>query len=229
LVEELARRVHELRLLDDHLGGADTIALVTAELERSQQLAREASYTQQVGARLMCTIAELAQLAGWTASDAGDYALAERMYLAGLGAAKQAGAVAVAVGANLLSCLSYQIANVGRPSDAVLLARAAVKGAGGVQGKARALLLDRLAWAYARTGDPGECDRSLDLVDEALETPAEDEPMWVYWVDRTEADVMAGRCYVELRRPLRAVPKLTTAIGSYPTDRARETALYRTW
>ena len=40
---------------------------------------------------------------------------------------------------------------------------------------------------------------------------------------------MAGRCWTELQRPLRAVPILQRATAGYGDDIARETALYLTW
>jgi hypothetical protein len=40
---------------------------------------------------------------------------------------------------------------------------------------------------------------------------------------------MAGRCYTELRRPLRAVPLLDAATADYDVANARELALYLSW
>jgi hypothetical protein len=45
----------------------------------------------------------------------------------------------------LLSSLSYQMANIGNPADAALLARSAVKGARNATPIVRALLLERVA------------------------------------------------------------------------------------
>lgn len=40
---------------------------------------------------------------------------------------------------------------------------------------------------------------------------------------------MAGRCWTELNRPLRAVPLLEEALSRYPDEYARDKALYLTW
>lgn len=226
-VQATEERVQELRRLDDHLGGADTMALVERELRATAALVNDGSYTETVGRRLLSALGDLHQLAGWVTSDAGRHGKAERFYLDGVRAAH---AAADRVGAaNLLSSLSYQVANVGRPADAVLLARTAVRGAEHARGRVRALLLERVAWAHARAGESKPAEQALDQVDEAYGDAGEDEPEWVYWLDRREIDVMAGRCYVEMQRPLRAEPLLRTAIASYPEDRARETGLYQTW
>ncbi|WP_330257480.1 tetratricopeptide repeat protein [Nocardia sp. NBC_00565] len=131
----------------------------------------------------------------------------------------------------LLSSLSYQIANVGQPGDAVLLARTALSGAHGATPVVAALLTERVAWAAARARDRDGAMRALDTVDDTYERriAGVEEPEWVYWVDRSEIDVMAGRCFVELGDPSRARPLLQQAIDSYPKDRAREVALYQTW
>jgi hypothetical protein len=68
-------------------------------------------------------------------------------------------------------------------------------------------------------------------VDDAYEerSPGIDEPEWVYWLDRKEIDVMAGRCLIELGDPVNAEPLLSYAIAGYAPGHAREIALYRTW
>lgn len=56
-----------------------------------------------------------------------------------------------------------------------------------------------------------------------------DDPEWVYWLDSDEITVMAGRCYVELGQPDRAIPLLTDVLDRYDEHQARESALYTSW
>ena len=51
----------------------------------------------------------------------------------------------------------------------------------------------------------------------------------VYWLNRNEIDVMAGRCYTELGRPRRAEPLLRNVLDRYDEDRVREKVLYTSW
>jgi tetratricopeptide (TPR) repeat protein len=177
---------------------------------------------------LLVAIGELCQLAGWVASDAGRYGIAEHLYLAGVRASHAGGDTAGA--ANNLSSLSYQVANIGRAADAVVLARSALCGAHKAPATVRALLLERVAWAQARVDDDRACDRALgDVEDAYAQQRPDDDPIWVYWLDPDEIAVMAGRCWTQLRRPLRAVPILERAIAGYGDDIARETSLYLTW
>ncbi|MGK8521434.1 hypothetical protein ACRS6B_07670 [Nocardia asteroides] len=229
LATEMEQRVVELRHLDDSIGGGELLPLVLSEYERVRQAITECSYTERVAKRLLIVAGELAQLAGWVASDAGRYDDAQRLYLSGAAAADDAGDRVLT--AQLLSSLSYQMANVGNPREAALLARTAVKGATDAPPVVRSLLMDRLAWACARSRDRDEAERALDAVDDAYErrSPGIPEPEWVYWLDRTEIDVMAGRCFVELGEPRKACSLLSGAIVRLATDRVREVALYRTW
>jgi transcriptional regulator with XRE-family HTH domain len=229
LATELERRVIELRHLDDLVSGADLQPVVSQELAAAEWVVREASYAEDTGRRLLTVVGELAQLAGWVASDAGQHAEAQRVYLCGVSAAQSAGDDVLT--GQLLSSLSYQIANVGSPADAVLLARSVVKGAGTATPVVRALLFERMAWASARAQDREAARRALDAVHDSYESrsPGIDEPEWVYWLDRREIDVMAGRCLIELGDPVAAEPLLSSAIDAYTPEHAREIALYRTW
>ncbi len=96
--------------------------------------------------------------------------------------------------------------------------------------RVRALLLDRLAWTYAVAGHAQETERALARAQEALDgSDGRPEPDWVFWVDDTELQIMAGRCWTELRRPLRAVPLLEDVLARYEDTHARDKALYLTW
>ncbi|MBC9006412.1 helix-turn-helix domain-containing protein [Micromonospora aurantiaca (nom. illeg.)] len=229
VVDQVERRVQQLRLLDDHVGGVQTHDVVSQELAVTANLLRDASYTEPVGRRLLVAVGELCQLAGYVANDAGRYAEAERLYLAGVRAAHAGGDVAGA--ANNLSTLAYQEANVGDPRRAVTLARSAYRGAQhAATATARALLLERVAWAHARAGEASQAERALGAVAEtyAQRQPA-DDPVWTYWLSPDEVAVMAGRVWTQLRRPLRAVPILEQATADYGEDTGRETSLYLTW
>lgn len=233
LLTEIEARVGSLRQLDDVMGGEDLRDVAAAELVATAALLREASYSEQDGRRLLAAFADLCQIGGWIASDAGEHATAERRYLTGVRAAFAAGDRPMA--ANLLSSLSYQVANVGDPRDAVLLALSAQTGAAReATPLMRALLAERTAWSYARLpGGRGsaDCERALGAAEDAYgqHTQGVQEPPSVYWLDQGEMDVMAGRCFTELARPLKAEPLLVSVLARYDDSHAREKALYQTW
>ncbi len=229
-VADLARRVHGLRLADDVVYGKDLIGPALRELRAAVKLYREGVHTEEVGRELLRTIGELAQIAGWVASDAGEHAEAERIYQLGMSAARAAGDGVLS--GNVAGSLAYQWSNTGHAADAIGLARAALEDAGtDAPPKARALYLDRVAWAHTRAGQ----DRpAMTALEEAAEALAEDSagtgsPSYLYWMDAGELQVMEARVYTELRRPLRAVPLLTDVLGRYDASHSRELALYLSW
>lgn len=229
LVSRIETRVRHLRRMDDVIGGLDSHAIMTREVEVTAHLVREAAYTEAVHAALLRAIAELCQVTGWVLDDAGRHERAIRYFLAGARAAEEAGDLSLA--ANLLSTLSYSQANTGRQADAVLLARSAVM-AGGLHAApvGGALLWDRVAWTHAKNGEAELCRQALGAAEDAYARGAGDEkPAWAYWFDQNELDVMAGRCLTQLDEPARAEPLIRNAVAGYDASRSREVALYRSW
>ncbi|MFI6348916.1 helix-turn-helix domain-containing protein [Streptomyces sp. NPDC050560] len=227
-VESLAARVHALRLADDVLSGGDIVAPAFEELRRAVRLYREATFTDEVGRALLVQVGEVAQIAGWVASDAGRRKDAERAYRLGIDAARQADDKILV--AHLAGSLAYQHTNNGRMHEGAELAQAAVDEAGpDVPPVARALFLDRVAWARTRVGESQGAMRALGEAHEALNSDGPESPRWAYWVSAAELDIMDARAYTELRRPLRAVPLLTDVLSRYDVTHARELALYRSW
>jgi len=220
-LDALAARLDDLRRTDDLVGGADLADIVLAELRAAVGLLRAHRPTR----RLLGTVAGYAQLAGWTAADAGRPEVARRAYAVGLSAATAAGDRAL--GAHLLGCLSHLLAERD-PTEALLLARTAYAGArhtggGGLQ----ALLLHRVAFAAALAGERRSSESALaaaERVADRLDRARERD--WLYWLDTDELTALTGRCFAALGRPLRAEPLLRqrwdrTAAGPRPADRSR--------
>jgi hypothetical protein len=232
-VEDLRQRVHGLRLADDVLAGGDLMRPALRELRKAVRMHREHSYSERTGRGLLVQIGELAQIAGWIASDAGQHGEAERIYRLGLSAAAQAEDRVLA--GNLAGSLAYQFSNTGREQEGFDLARAARDEAGpDAPPKARALYNDRVAWAATKAGGPENAQTALRALGEAGEALSADSagtesPAYLYWVDAGELRIMESRVYTELRRPLRAVPTLREVLGAYDPTHAREMALYLSW
>lgn len=228
-VASLAARVHGFRLADDVLAGGDLMDPVFRELNAAMRLYRESTHTEAVGGALLAQVGELAQIAGWVASDAGQHEQAERVYRIGIEAARQASDAPLV--AHLAGSLAYQFSNTGQERAGLDLARAALAEAGpDAPPKTRALFFDRVAWAHTRAGEAQPAMKALGQAHDALTEPDVNEaPQWAYWVSPQELDVMDARVFTELHRPLRAVPLLTDVLGRYDATHAREVALYRSW
>lgn len=228
---QLRQRTARLRRLDEVLGGGDTFRTYLGEYQATRALLRRRSYTEETGRGLLSVLAEQAQQAGWAAFDGGRHAEARGLYEASHKAASDAGDAALA--GNALAFLAYQGLRGDRQArrDAVRTAARSCATAGqDAAPGVRALLYERLAWAHAVAGQADETERALDAARDALaEVDGAPQPDWAAWVDETELQIMSGRCWTELQRPLRAVPVLESALARYDDSHARDKALYLSW
>ncbi|MFE2426578.1 hypothetical protein ACFXJ5_07465 [Streptomyces sp. NPDC059373] len=224
----LADRVAQLRRLDDSQGGPLVLEWIAQDLRWTANLARTASYDAPTGARLFQVFAELAQLAGWVACDLGRDALGQRYFLVGLRAAHAAGDQQL--GANIVSCLSYQASWNGNRDDALRLIKLARRGAGRPPAASvHALLATRQARAHAQLGEIAECAQTLDEVAELGETiTTGSEPSWAYWVTPAVLAADAGRAWLELGQPDRAEQSLLRGLRLFGTTQPRNRLLHNT-
>lgn len=229
-LDDVFARIHGLRLADDVISGGDLAGPAFRELRSVLRLHREGTHTERVENALLVAVGELAQITGWIASDAGHRMRAEGAYRLGVGAARQAGDRVLA--GNLLGSLAYHLVNTGYPGAGLALAEAGVAETGSAAvPRARALAWDRLAWAHALAGQVAPTGRALGRAQEALAayTAGEEDPGYLYWVTAEELQIMEARCFTELGRPLRAVPRLTGVLERYDPGHTRELVLYLSW
>ncbi|MFJ8189627.1 helix-turn-helix domain-containing protein [Streptomyces sp. NPDC096094] len=228
-VTRLRERTARLRRLDDVLGGGDTYRLYVAEFQETKRLLRTETYGEAVGRDLLALLAEQAQQAGWAAFDGGHEREATSLYRESRSAAEEAGAQDLA--RNALAFLAYQTAGADPRAAATIAARSCEAITLQTPATVRALLWERRAWACAVAGEATATDHALGVARTALDADdiAEPQPHWSAWVDQAELDIMAGRCWTELRRPLRAVPLLIRGLTGFADAHARDKALYSTW
>ncbi|WP_197523318.1 helix-turn-helix transcriptional regulator [Actinokineospora pegani] len=222
----LLERTARLRRLDNYLGGRDTYSLYASELASTAEYVRNVSCLPKIRTALTGVVSEQAQLVGWAAFDAGMHAEAKKHYSDSLKAAKEAEDATLT--GNALAFLAYQEVSTTGPN--IRLAEASFAAAEkDATPRVRALLLERKAWTYAVAGDRQATEKALTEAKLALHSESSrPEPDWVFWVDDNEIEIMAGRCWAELHRPLRAVSVLDTALARFDDTQARDKALYMT-
>lgn len=228
-VARLRERTARLRRLDDVLGGGDTYRLYTAEYQRTKSMLRDSTYSETAGRQLLALAAEQAQQAGWAAFDGGRERDAHALYRESRSAAEEAGAEDLA--RNALAFLAYQAAAADPRAAAAIASLSCEAITEETPATVRALLWERCAWARAVAGDAAATEDALTAARTALAADDADapQPAWSVWVDQVELDIMAGRCWTELRRPLRAVPLLVRGLGEFDEAHARDASLYSTW
>lgn len=228
-VARLRERTARLRHLDDILGGGDTFRVYVSEYQETKRALRDDSYSESTGRELLALAAEQAQQAGWAAFDGGRERDATALYRESKSAAEESGAEDLA--RNALAYLAYQAAPVDSRAAAGIATYSCDAITERTPATVRALLWERCAWARAVAGDGPGTEAALAAAQAALDADnaSDPQPSWSAWVDRVELDIMAGRCWTELRRPLRAVPLLVRGLAEFDDAHARDMSLYSTW
>ena len=156
LADQLPAMITTLRTMDDAAGGGTVLALAQQAFGWVAGLLDRASYDESTGRRLHVALAELGQLTGWVAHDAGDPGLGQRYHVAALRAAHSADHRPL--GAHILGCMADQAARHGQPAEAVTLIETAVAGIrGGETPRLLAELSIRKAYALATLRDRSAC------------------------------------------------------------------------
>ncbi|MFD7964383.1 XRE family transcriptional regulator [Streptomyces zaomyceticus] len=228
-VDRLRERTARLRKLDDVLCGGDTYRVYLGEVQRTKALLRTGSFSDDSRRKLTSLLAEQAQQAGWAAFDGGHGRDAASLYQESRAFAREAGDGALY--SNSLAFLAYGTLAKDRRTAVSFAEESCSTITASTPATVRALLWERLAWACAVDQQPVGTDRALQAARKALEEAPDGEaqPHWSAWVDQQELDIMTGRCWTELRRPLRSVPVLSAALSRFPDEHARDKALYLSW
>jgi DNA-binding XRE family transcriptional regulator/tetratricopeptide (TPR) repeat protein len=224
LAERLTAMVTEVRKMDDIAGGGSVLSLAQHEFSWVAGLLDHAVYDGRTGRMLCLALAELGQLCGWAAYDAGHHALAQRYYVAALRAAHSA--EDRPLGAHVLSCLAEQAARQGQPAEAVALIETALAGTRGREiPSLLAELYGRQAYAFAALGDVSGCNAALSNLRTQIErlTPGAG-PSWLYWVSQAHMTGEVGNAIRQLGHAEQAAAVLENSIAlfddSLPSSRA---------
>jgi hypothetical protein len=222
LADRFMAMIPELRAMDDVAGGGTVLSLAEQEFGVIAELLDQASYDELTGRKLHIALAELGQLAGWAAYDAGQQSLAQRYYVAGLRAAHSADDRPL--GAHILGSMAYQAAREGHPAEAVTLIDTALAG---VRGWETASLLtalySRQAYALATLRDSSCCAAAISKTRTHVEHLNQDEdPPYLYWVGPAEVTAGAGRCLLQLGKADQAAAMLEEGIALFDESFVRD-------
>ncbi|MGH3567865.1 MAG: hypothetical protein ACRDRH_17910 [Pseudonocardia sp.] len=193
MVDTIVATTAAMRDLGNAEGGyEDNLRLVHHHLTYVAKLLRQARFTTAaVANRLLAEWAQISQVAGWLAHDAGRYGLSQRYLTSGLHAAHTAGDRSVGVW--LLGSLSGTAVHRGRLADgidlgraardAVELANAACEAARSAPVAVRALAAARFALAQAAAGNARGFHAAADEARALLDTPGalEGRPPYLTW------------------------------------------------
>ncbi|MGQ0773891.1 MAG: helix-turn-helix domain-containing protein [Pseudonocardiales bacterium] len=228
LTDQLPAMIATLRTMDDAAGGGNVLALAQQAFGWVAGLLDQASYDERTGHGLYIALAELGQLTGWVAHDAGRPGLGQRYHVAALRAAHSADDRPL--GAHILGCMADQAARRGRPAEAVTLIETAVIGIRGWETpRLLAELYIRKAYALATLQDGSACEAAVAKARAQVERFEPDsDPLWLYWVTPAEITAGAGDCLLQLGQPDRATALLDGGIAMFDESFTRDLQIYLT-
>lgn len=187
-----------LRSLDNRFGGGRSRPTVIQYLvDEVTPLLRYGRYSDEIGAQLFSAAAELSHLAGWMAYDMEQHGLAQRYLIQALGLARAGGDYAF--GGEILAGMSHQAAYVGRPGDAVDLARAAritARRARLAALEAEAVVME--AHAHALRGDRRLSTLALGAAEGTFDRVNDDVPAWLTYFDTAYLAARMSACLLAL-------------------------------
>jgi hypothetical protein len=222
MVGRFSVMVTELRRMDDVAGGGSVLAMAQQSFGWVSGLLDQASYDERTGRGLHVVLAELGQLCGWSAYDAGQHGLAQRYFVAGLRAAHTADDRPL--GAHILATMANQATCQGQPAEARTFIETALAGTG--RQATPALLAElhiRLAEARGTLRDTSGCTAAISEARTQVEqlTP-DDDPPWLYWMDPSLIAAQAGECLLRLSQTDQAIAVLREGSGQLPVSFVRD-------
>ncbi len=224
VVDRLPTMIAELRAMGDAAGGDDVLSLAQYHYGWVAGLLDRASYDDATGRKLHSALAELGQLCGWSAYDAGDFGLAQRYNIAALRAAHTADDRPL--GAHILGEMAYQTTHQGKPPEAITFIDTALAGPRGQQTpRLLAQLHIQRAHIFAAMNDTPGCTAAISQARTHVEqSPMDDDPSYLYWVRPAEITSSAGECLLQLGQADRAATLIDEGIAMFdaPFDRDRQ-------
>jgi hypothetical protein len=219
LLTHLRDMITTLRRMDDLHGPQIVLDLAERHAGFVTGLLRNATYTDTASRALHVDLAELGQIAGDAAHDAGHLGRSQRWYLTALRAAHTADDPAL--GAHVLLAATSLAIGVGQLDDAAALIDTALAGSrGSIGANQLAHLSIWQAKVYALRGDLTQTTRSITTARDAVEyfDPITN-PTWLYYFGTPDVALRSGEAMIDAGRPTDAEALLTEGIAALAPDR----------
>jgi hypothetical protein len=199
VVDQVEHNLPLLQQLDDDHGGARHLSYVGAQFRSVGLVVQEQHFSEAARTRLIRALAEVGQLAGWMAFDAGHHGLAQRYFSTALRAAHDVDDRLL--GAHILGDMSFQAASRGDTATGVRLVEAA-RDASRQSAIVHASVMSRAAFAYAAAGDGDQAQRAHAAARESIDThrTGDTKPRWMYFLTPNHLDCQYGYALIGLGR-----------------------------
>lgn len=209
-LEAVQQHIWHIVELDNRFGGSDLARLAVRFFRSLHQQLGTGAYEPTIERDLQATAGELAEVAGWLLYDANRQDDVRRMNHEALYFSRLAGDRRMEL--LTLQNASMHAGHLGRPREALHLARSVLEGGDRLSPRVKTLFLVRKARALAQGGDEHAL-RLFDQVRSHYEDGMRDsDPKWAWWVDERELAWHEGMALVDLGRPGEAVGKFEQSV-----------------
>lgn len=176
--------IQNLISLDNQFGGADLVRLSVRFFQSMDNLLGVGAYDERIETDLYAAAGELAEVVGWLAYDAEQHDLVRKMNQESLHYTRLAGDRTIEL--LTMQNASMHAGAMGRPREALQLARSVLESGTNLSPRVRALFLTRKARALAQAGDESAVDTFEEVKSLYLDGVADTDPPWAWWVDERE-------------------------------------------
>lgn len=209
-LEAVRQYIWHIVALDGVLGGTDLACVAVRFFRSVRQQLGAGTYEPAVERDLRATAGELAELAGWLLYDADRQDDVRRMNHESLYFCRLAGDRSTEL--LTLQNASMHAGFLGRPHEALHLARSVLESRDQLTPRVRTLFLVRKARALAQGGD----EQALRLFDQARshyeDGVRDSDPKWAWWIDERELAWHEGMVLTDLGRAREAVSKFEQSV-----------------
>ncbi|MFI6959624.1 hypothetical protein ACIBJI_39935 [Nocardia sp. NPDC050408] len=211
--ERIRTTVSAMMSMDFQKGGGHVRRMLLTFFRDDVVPQLHAVHPEKVRRDIFSAAAEVSQLLGWSAYDAGRHAAASRYFVQGLRLAEEG--CDHQMGARLLANLSHQANFVGAFDDAVMYARAAqsaLRGHGTASVETMCVMME--ARGLSSLSDRTGAASAIHRADVIYDRRGGDEPAWISYYDPAELAGDTSHCF----RDLQLAPKTMEFIGHALTD-----------
>jgi len=230
-VKHITELTEACRKIDRQHGGMLPRKVTVSLLNETSHLLNSATYTEKVGRCLLTALADLAMIAGWTTFDVGLHATAQRYFVLGLHAAKEADDQLL--GAEILTCMARQTFDLNRRQDALDLIQLALYGTRKQAVPAvQSMLHANEAWAFGELGQSHFCQRAVGLAEDFFaHAQLDSSPNWLRYYNAAELAAVTGDAYRSLAShdptyASQATENLKQAVDNFSPDRVLSRAFH---
>jgi transcriptional regulator with XRE-family HTH domain len=218
-LEAVQQHIWHIVELDNRFGGSDLARLAVRFFRSLHQQLGTGMYEPAIERDLQATAGELAEVAGWLLYDADRQDDVRRMNQEALYFSRLAGDRRMEL--LTLQNASMHAGHLGRPREALHLARSVLESRDRLSPRVKALFLVRKGRALAQGGDEG----ALKLFDQVRshyeDGVRESDPKWAWWVDERELAWHEGMALMDLGRPGKAVDRFHQSVWGKTAQQMR--------